>query len=61
MARSARPALAHHAVQEIGRAAEDTDAVRDAHQASAYARLRGLKRRYDPDKVFRANHNIRPA
>jgi FAD/FMN-containing dehydrogenase len=41
--------------------AEDTDAVRGAYPASAYARLRELKRRYDPDNVFRANHNIPPA
>jgi FAD/FMN-containing dehydrogenase len=41
--------------------AEDTDAVRGAYPASTYARLRELKRRYDPDNVFRANHNIPPA
>ena len=41
--------------------AEDVDAVRGAYPAATYARLRELKRRYDPDNVFRANHNIRPA
>jgi FAD/FMN-containing dehydrogenase len=41
--------------------AEDTAAVRGAYPAPAYARLRELKRRYDPDNVFRANHNIPPA
>jgi hypothetical protein len=40
---------------------EGADAVRDAYPASSYARLRELKRRYDPDNVFRANHNIPPA
>jgi FAD/FMN-containing dehydrogenase len=40
---------------------EGADAVRDAYPASSYARLRELKRRYDPDNVFRANHNIIPA
>ena len=40
---------------------EGADAVRDAYPASSYARLCDLKRRYDPDNVFRANHNIRPA
>jgi FAD/FMN-containing dehydrogenase len=40
--------------------AEGADAVRGAYPASAYARLRELKRRYDPDNVFRANHNIPP-
>lgn len=41
--------------------AEGPGAVRDAYPAATYARLQELKRRYDPDNVFRANHNIRPA
>jgi hypothetical protein len=41
--------------------AEGPDAVRAAYPAATYARLRELKRRYDPDDVFRANHHIRPA
>ena len=41
--------------------AEGADAVRGAYPASSYARLRELKRRYDPENVFRANHNIHPA
>ena len=41
--------------------AEDTDAVPGAYPARTYARLRELKRRYDPENVFRANHNIPPA
>ena len=40
--------------------AEDADAVRGAYPAPAYAHLRELKRRYDPDNIFRANHNIPP-
>jgi FAD/FMN-containing dehydrogenase len=40
---------------------EGAEAVRHAYPAASYARLRELKRRYDPDNVFRANHNIWPA
>ncbi len=40
--------------------AETADAVRAAYPAATYARLRELKRRYDPDNVFRTNHNIPP-
>jgi len=39
---------------------EGADAVRGAYPASTYARLRDLKLRYDPDNLFRANHNIAP-
>jgi FAD/FMN-containing dehydrogenase len=39
---------------------EGQERVRDAHGAN-YARLAELKRRWDPDNVFRANHNIVPA
>jgi FAD/FMN-containing dehydrogenase len=40
---------------------EGADAVRGAYPAPAHARLRELKRRFDPDNVFRANVNICPA
>lgn len=40
---------------------EGADAVRGAYPARTLARLRNLKRRYDPDNLFRANHNIPPA
>ena len=34
--------------------------VRSAYPAATYARLAEIKRRYDPDNVFRANQNIVP-
>jgi len=40
--------------------AEPEGAVRGAYPAATFSRLRQLKRRYDPDNVFRANHNIPP-
>ena len=40
---------------------EGADAVRGAYPAPTYARLRELKRRYDPHNVFRSNGNIPPA
>jgi FAD/FMN-containing dehydrogenase len=39
---------------------EDESAIRAAYPGSAWDRLRQLKRRYDPDNLFRLNHNIPP-
>ncbi len=39
---------------------EGAEAVRGAYPAPTYARLRQLKLRYDPDNLFRSNHNIAP-
>ena len=34
--------------------------IHDAFPPATLARLRDLKRRYDPDNVFRDNFNIKP-
>ena len=40
---------------------EPAQRTRAAYSRAAYGRLLGVKRRYDPDNVFRSNHNIDPA
>jgi FAD/FMN-containing dehydrogenase len=40
---------------------EDEETLRAAYPGGTWERLRGLKRRYDPDNIFRLNHNIPPA
>jgi FAD/FMN-containing dehydrogenase len=40
---------------------EDQETVRAAYPGPTWDRLRELKRRYDPDNLFRLNHNIPPA
>ena len=40
---------------------EDEGTVRAAYPGPTWNRLRELKRRYDPDNLFRLNHNIPPA
>jgi FAD/FMN-containing dehydrogenase len=40
---------------------EDEETLRAAYPGGTWERLQGLKRRYDPDNLFRLNHNIPPA
>ena len=39
---------------------EGEERVRQAYGAQKYDRLKVLKRRYDPDNLFRLNQNIKP-
>jgi FAD/FMN-containing dehydrogenase len=40
---------------------EGTDRVRDAYPGATWDRLASVKRRYDPDNIFRRNQNVAPA
>jgi FAD/FMN-containing dehydrogenase len=40
---------------------DGADRIREAYPDETYRRLAGIKRRYDPDNVFRSNQNIAPA
>jgi hypothetical protein len=62
-ARGCWTALApHHAGVYVNWLMEEGEQrVREAYGEQRYERLQALKRRYDPENVFRLNQNIRPA
>jgi FAD/FMN-containing dehydrogenase len=62
-ARDCWTALApHHAGVYVNWLMEEGERrVREAYGEQRYARLQAVKRRYDPENVFRLNQNIRPA
>src|SRR5690606_702606 len=39
---------------------DDPDRVREVYPGATWDRLVAVKRRYDPDNLFRRNHNIAP-
>ena len=39
---------------------DESDRVTEAYDPAHYARLVEIKRRYDPDNLFRMNQNISP-
>ncbi|MDH3785129.1 MAG: BBE domain-containing protein, partial [Acidobacteriota bacterium] len=39
---------------------DESGRIGDAYRASHYARLVDLKKKYDPDNLFRLNQNIAP-
>jgi FAD/FMN-containing dehydrogenase len=53
----ARPAGFPNFIAEAG----DSEGVRNAYGAERYARLVDAKDRWDPENVFRLNHNIEPS
>jgi FAD/FMN-containing dehydrogenase len=55
-----RPSAAGVYVNYLG-AGEGAERVRAAYDPGTYARLAELKRRYDPENVFRFNQNITPS
>jgi hypothetical protein len=50
-----------HRVYVNNLGSEGSDRVRDAYRPATYARLVGLKDRYDPSNALRFNQNIRPS